>query len=264
MSFPFIALMLLWTILISVVMHFTINGQEEYGSRYPTTDLLIGVYSEPLYVLGLFLVVYYCGELVWKTRQYQFHEILDATPVSNTLIITSKYMVMAIVPMILIVLGILASVAFQLFHEYYFININHYLSTFYYSGIQLSLYALLAVCVQGLVSNKYLGMLVAGALMLGFGPMRETIGLEHPMMLFNQLPSMVRAYSDFTGYSYYTRIFNWLTLYWSLLIGIMAFIVSKLWKRGNEKCIKWCSLKRWSLTERILIAVLTMSCGGRV
>jgi ABC-2 type transport system permease protein len=266
-SIPFLAIIAIWIVMLSIAFNYSINGREVYGAKYPSTDLLLGLIVEILPVLGLLLVVFFSGELVWKTRSNNFHEIIDATPISNGIFFLSKFFVLALIPMLLIFSAILVGIVFQVCNGYYDFQFELYLSTFYYAGLQLVLYAVFALLVQSVVSNKYLGMIISGFIMLLFGPLSSSLGLEHPLFLFNNLPSMARAHSDFTGYGQFITKFNWLALYWTALAGVFVLLSFKSWKRGTDASIKTFLRAIWSKREKMIagsLVVLFISFGGYI
>ena len=258
-SVPFLALIIIWIAMLGFSFNYATSGIEVYGSRYPTTDLFLGLIIELLPLFGLLLVVFYSGELVWKTRSHKFAEIIDVTPVQNAVFFGSKLVVLILIPMVLILVAILTGIAFQLIHGYFEFNIPLYLSTFYYGGIQLMLYAIFCLFVQSMVSNKYLGMVICAAVIFLFGPLSDSIGLEHPLLLFNNVPSMARAYSDFTGYGHYISIFNWMALYWIIFSGILVLLSYKFWKRGIDTRFKVKT--NWSFKEKISMGSLLLIFG---
>ena len=266
-SIPFLAIILIWVVMLSLVFDYSITGRGIYGAKYPSTDLLLGHTVEILPIMGLLLVVFYSGELVWNTRNNKFHEIIDATPVRNGIFFSSKLIVLALIPMLLILVSIFVGIVFQVGNGYYQFQFGLYLSTFYYAGLQLVLYSIFALFVQSVISNKYLGMIVSGLIMLIFGALSSSIGLEHPLFLFNNLPSMARAYSDFTGYGQFVSKFNWQALYWTLFVGILALISYKSWKRGTVTSFKLIFNATWNKKEKIVLRILMLlfiSVGGYI
>lgn len=264
-SIPFLALLIIWIVLLWFSFNYATNGVEVYGSRYPTTDLLLGLIIEILPVFGLLLVVFYSGELIWKSRSFKFNGIIDATPVQNSVFYSAKIVVLALIPMVLILVAIVTGILFQLSNGYFNVNISLYLSTFYYGGIQLVLYTIFCLFVQSMVANKYLGMVIAGFVIILFGPLSSSIGLEHPLLLFNNVPSMARAYSDFTGYGHYISKFNWMTLHWTLFSGLFVLLSYKFWKRGSTSNFK--TKTNWSFKEKIVLTGLLFlfsSTGGYI
>lgn len=264
---PFLVIMLLWIAMIVLAFNNSIDSFGIYGNRYPTTDLFIGLINEILPIMGLSLIVFYTGEMVWKSRSNEFHEIIDATPLKNSTFFISKYITIVIIPILLILISILVAIVFQLSKGYYDFQFDHYFSMFYFGGFQILLYTIFALLIQNIVSNKYLGMVISGGIMLLFGPLSNSIGLEHPLFLFNNIPSMARAYSDFNEYGQYVIKFNWLSVYWAAFAGILALFGFKLWKRGTTSGIKTYIKMIWSKKERILLisfVFLFITIGGYI
>ena len=230
---PFKLIMVLWCVILSLVFNYSIASKEVYGSRYPTTDLFIGQAIEVLPILGLFLIVFYSSELIWKSRQHRFSGIIEATPSSNSMFYISKIVSITIIPIVLILLTIGVSIIFQVTNNYYDFQFHQYFSLTYYAGVQILLYAVFALFIQTFVSNKYLGMIISAIVLLLFTTSRSIFGLEHPLFFFNKLPSMARSYSDFVGYGQYVSKFNTLALYWIAFSGIFIVLSNKFWKRGT-------------------------------
>lgn len=262
---PFNLIMVLWCTVLSLVFNYSISSKEVYGARYPTTDLFIGQAIEILPILGLFLMVFYSSELIWKSRQHRFFEIIEATPSSNSMFYASKIIALSLIPIVLIALTIIVCLIFQITNNYFDFQLYHYLSLFYYAGIQILLYAIFALFIQIIVPNKYLGMIISAGILLLFSTSRSVFGIEHPLVFFNQLPSMARSYSDFMGYGQFVSKFNTLTLYWLSFSGILILFSAKFWKRGTtiglKKIIKTVFSKKEKLQLTSLI-ILFASIGG--
>ncbi len=261
-SFPFIAMLVIWMVLVVFQLNYSITGTSIYGGRYPTTDLFVSLIVEVVPAIGLLLVVFYGGELVWKSRHYRFYQIIEGTPIKNSTLFLSKFMVLAFIPLILIISSILVGVAFQLSLGHYHLRLLHYGSLFYYGGIQVILYAVIVLLVQTLVTNKYFGMIISGIIMLFFGPISQSIGLEHPLVLLNQLPSMARTHSDFMGYGQYIKRFNWITIYWATFALITSIIISKSWKRGSASNLKSRFRQGFTKPEKMALTILVLAFIG--
>lgn len=259
-TIPFLIIVIIWIVLLLFSFDYSTTRTSVYGSRYPTTDLLLSLILEVLPSLGIFLIVYYSGELVWHSRKYKMMEIFDASPISNFSYLVAKLLALITLPIILIAVAILTGLVFQISHGYYDFDFMHYLSSFYYGGFQLLLYAIFCLLVQLLISNKYLGMLVSVLLIFLFGSMSEYIGLTHPLLQFNQLPNMARAYSDFSNYGLYASIFNWYALLWSVSSLSLLLLSYKFWRRGIS--LRPNLFKNWAFFEKttMLIIVLLFSC----
>lgn len=100
-SLPFIAVLMMWIFIVITEFYSRIYEGGAYNdSLYPVTYLLIELMSEPLPIMGLILVIFYSGELVWKERDLNFNGITDVTPASNSIFFFSKYIALLSLPML--------------------------------------------------------------------------------------------------------------------------------------------------------------------
>lgn len=261
-SIPFWAIVLVWAFIVVSELYFFIYESGSYSEKmYPTSYLLAGAYQEPLFLLGLMLVVFYSGEWIWKEHTARFNSIIDATPVSNTSVFLSKVSVLAVIPALLIVSGIVLSVAFQIHRNFLDYDFTIYLSTLYFYGLPLMFFILLAVFIQSFLPNKYLGMLVTGLLALGLSSnLSFYLGIEHPLLRMGAIPSVV--FTGMSGTGNYAKPFHLLGWHWFTLGLILLLLSFKVWNRGSVIGVTE-NLKKlshsWSLPKVVpLLALLIL------
>lgn len=240
-SLPFIAVVLVWVVIVFTEIFSRVNSGGEYNETlYPTTNLIIWLIKDPLPILGYILIVLYSGELVWRSRSLNFYKILDVAPTSNVTFYISQLTTLILLPFLLIAISIVIGITIQIIKGYFNFEIEQYLGLFYFSGIGFVFYAVFALLIQSIVNNKYLGMLLTGAFMILFNSsLLQTLGVYHPLFFLGSLPEVL--YTNMTGYGDYAKPFHYFALHWIILAFILAIITSKLWKRGDIK----------SLTSRI-------------
>jgi len=263
-SLPFIAIILIWVVLsFSEIYSRIFQGGDYSDSLYPLTSLIISNILDPLKFLGIVLIIFYSGELVWRERSLNFNGIVDTTPVANWSLFVSKLLALLLLPALLIGSGIIIGIGFQVATGFFEVDLGQYLSMFYFNGLQLFLFSVLAVFIQSLVKNKYLGMGITGALIVG-SFLSPYLGIEHAMLRFGFLPQV--DFSNMTGYSAVALKFFHLSIYWIGVIGLMAIVSFKLWQRGIGQSFKFQikALKsNWKRWERIGFAVfLTLFISG--
>lgn len=267
-SLPFIAIILIWIIILVTEMYTRVNQGGAYNdSLYPTTDLLIWLIKDPLPFLGLLLIVFYSGELVWHERSLQFNGIIDATPSSNIVFFLSKGITLILLPVILITISILIAIGVQITKGYYIFEIGQYLSMFYYQGMSFLFYILLALFIQNLSPNKYAGMVILGLIIILFGSsLASFIGIEHPLLRIGSLPAT--EYTNMTGYGDYTKPFHHYVVYWTALGVVLTVLSFKLWQRGTihkfafrlkQLRFHW---KKWELATLVFFGILFMISGA--
>ncbi|AXT20821.1 hypothetical protein D7030_11340 [Flavobacteriaceae bacterium AU392] len=232
-SLPFIGVMILWVVIVITEIYSRIvEGGEYNDSLYPFTNLLMERLTEPLFVLGIILVIFYSGEVVWRERNLNFNGLVDVTPTSNSAFYLSKFVTLLLLPAFLILSGILVSIGFQISRNYYNFELIQYLSLFYNPGITFVFYSLLALFVQSIVRNKYIGMGITGLIIILFGTQFSSlIGIEHPLLLIGKLPGL--NYTNMNGFNGITKQYNHLSMYWLAFGTILLFLSFKLWKRGT-------------------------------
>ncbi|MDF1864661.1 MAG: M1 family aminopeptidase [Saprospiraceae bacterium] len=233
-SLPFLGVLLIWVVLVFSEIYLRINQGGDYNqSLYPTTNLMIWLIKDPLPLLSLILIVFYSGEMVWRERSLKFNEIIDATPASNTGFFLSKSLALVCLPILLITISIIMAMGFQISKGYFQFEIGLYLSMFYYLGIGLFFYVLLAFFIQSLIPNKYGGMVITGLIILFLGSsLSALIGIEHPLFRIGRMPRTL--YSNMDGYGDYAKPFHYHAVYWISLGFLLSVLSFRLWQRGTS------------------------------
>ncbi|MFI1773745.1 M1 family aminopeptidase [Thalassobellus citreus] len=259
---PFIAVLLMWLFIVFSEIYSTIISGGEYDvCVYPFTNKLIELIVDPLTIFSLILITFYSSEIVWKERSFNFNTIIDATPVKNGVFFLSKFSALLFLPIILITTGILMCMAFQISLGYTNFEFGLYASLFYYYGISLVVYCMIALFVNSLVKNKYMGMGIFGLIVL-LSLRSGMIGLEHPLTSIGFIPRV--SSNNMDGFNGVSSLFNHLTLYWFALGMLLVLISFKIWNRGivatfsvklKQLRYGWSKLQKLTLSFFILLFI---------
>jgi len=267
-SIPFLAILIMWIIIVFTSINSTINGGGQYGdSLYPFTNLLVELFVDPLSIFSIILVVFYSGELVWRERSVKFSGIVDCTPVENWVFFASKFISLILLPTILIITAIVLCVFFQISKGFYQFDMHVYLSVFYHYGVLSLVFAMFGLFVQSLVSNKFLGMGLTGLIII-LALKAPLFGVEHPLFSPAFLPRI--SFSNMVGISQASKMFNHLALYWLSIGAILSIVSFKLWQRGLVKRFieNWKRLgkltKRVELISICLLFSVFMASGASI
>lgn len=260
-SLPFWVVMGIWGfVIISEIYNTVYRGGTYSESLYPLTYILVELYQQPLFLLGLLLIVFYSGETVWKERDQNFHHILDATPVSNSTSFLSKLVVLSIIPILLIAVSILISIGFQIAGDFYQFDFPVYISMFYYQGAPLLFMILMALFLQSLLPNKYLAMSITGLIALVFtSSLSASFGIEHPLLRIGDFP--VVRYTGMNGYGSYSMPFHVFAGHWITLGLILALLSFKCWHRGIAEgfLTKLKQIRHsWNAFQKISLSLLVL------
>lgn len=207
---------------------------EVYGTpAEPRTFLYISLIKGAFTLFPLIIAIYYAGELVWRDRDNKIHEIIDSTPLPNWAYMVPKTLGVAIVLFFALIIGSVAAILVQLVRGPEAINVMQHLTWFVIpTGIDLVILAVLAVFIQALSPNKYIGW----GLMVVYLVATITlvvIGWGHPMLLYGE-GAPIPLLSDMNGDNVNTTLGWWLRLYWSGFALLLAVGAHLLWRRGTE------------------------------
>ncbi len=204
----------------------------------PTTAYLLTFLTTPLtnavtpWVVIPLLIVLWAGELVWREREHGLGEITDAAPVPEWVVFLGKYLALGLVLAAWMGLLMLAGLLIQLRLGYHDFQPGLYLKVLF--GLQLPeylLFALLALVVQGMMNQKYLGHLAA-LLVFGLIAFAPQLGIRHNLLVYGGSPGW--TYSDMRGFGPSLGPWLWFKLYWAAWALLLAVAARLLWMRGME------------------------------
>ncbi|HEY0025852.1 MAG TPA: M1 family aminopeptidase [Longimicrobium sp.] len=264
-SKPFLALLVLW---VAVAAISVVDGPvEDYRTRlYPTTGAMLEAVEMPLAFLATLMIAYFAAEVVWRERVVRADEIVDATPADSGAFFAAKAGALVLLAWLMAAVGILVAVGYQLGMGYTRVQPGVYLSIFLFTGLPLALFVVVAVLVQTLSPNRYLGIFVAlvpGMMMLS----PEAFQLRHGLLRPGNPPRM--AYSEMNGF---LGAGTWALYmaYWAGLAGLLALVTMGLWRRGRAQTLlgRMRALpRRWGgrgLAGALACVAVVLAAGGFV
>lgn len=230
---PFLAIAFVGVVQI-IVDSFYFNKM--YGtSSYPITANVIAM-LDGFDLFFLIIIVFYCGELVWKERISNIHLIIDATPVKDWVNLTAKFIGMMMINIAIMFLLILMGIAVQAAHGYYNFEVGLYFQSIFSSTLSfVLLYTLLSFFVQVMANNKFIGfamMFVFFLLTFFLG----AAGIQHPLFMFGS--GRLGGYSDMNKFGHFITSFSWMKLYWMSMVIVFFILSVVLSVRGSESFMK--------------------------
>ncbi|MDH4211943.1 MAG: ABC transporter permease [candidate division WOR-3 bacterium] len=219
-----------------MVVGFENIGQIYGATTYPVTYEVLELTAGTFTLFMVVIIVLFSGELVWRERDKNVAQIYDSLPVPDWLSFLSKLSALALVTAVLLFVVMLCGIFIQAVLGYYNFEIGQYLKELYgLRFIELVWYCVLALFVQVLVNNKYIGHFVMVAFYIiiisaiGFG-------LQHSLYLFAEGPGY--TYSDMNGYGHYLSSAVWIRLYWTAFSLLLALAANLFWVRGQEANVR--------------------------
>ena len=164
---------------------------------WPVTYLMLQAVEGSATLFFYIVAALYAAELVWRERDNHFDGIHDALPLSETTDWLSKLTAIAFVEIVLLVLTMLCGILMQTIAGYYHYELLQYVKELYFVTFpQILAFALFALFVQTMVSNKFIGHgIVLGVFILQ--PILFNIGWENTLYLIGAVPAY--TYSDMNG-----------------------------------------------------------------
>ncbi|HSI91508.1 MAG TPA: M1 family aminopeptidase, partial [Adhaeribacter sp.] len=206
-------------------------------NTFPVTSEVIGVLSGSFYLFLLIIIIYYSGELVWRERDHRMNQIYDALPIPNWVPFASKLSALLLVQVVLLAVVMVSGIIIQVAKGYYQIEPMLYLKgLFGLQLIDLVMLSVLAMLVQVIVNNKYMGHFVVVAYYI-FTLFQGQMGIEHNLLSFHSDPGV--EYSAMNGYGHFIGPFVLYKIYWGSFTILLALVANALWVRGSETMLKW-------------------------
>jgi len=209
----------------------------QYGTVYntgrlPVTYNIAEALSLSITLLLVVFITLYTGELVWKSRDHNYHYLLDSTSGRNLTFYLAQFCSLALLLVFLFGVFMLSGIIYQTVRGYTDYEISTYLKILF--GFNLPQYIILIILslfIHNLVGNKYTGHFLFIALFILL-PFLQYIGINHTLLHFNTTP--VVSYSDMNGAGSNLQGYIWFTLYWSLASFFFAWFTIKFWRRGER------------------------------
>ena len=196
---------------------------------YPVTHLMVGILQDS-FLFVLVIVTFYSGELAWRERSIRVHEVVDALPMPNWALWGAKVAALAVVVAALLVGTIVTGMGLQAWLGYYDFEIGLYArGLFLVAGMPYLLAAVLAVFVQVVTNNRYLGFLLMILFFIS-GPVLSAWDFDHHLYQYGSAPAA--PYSDMNGFGHFVQPLAWFHLYWTFGAGMLAVAIHLLWVRG--------------------------------
>jgi len=225
-----------WAI-VGLLIAFAINNGQFAGRAgdqnvWPVTYLMLQAVEGSATLFFYIVATLYAGELVWRERDTHFDGIHDALPLSTTTDWLSKFAAIAIVEIALLLVTMAVGIFMQTIAGFYHYELLQYLKElFVVTFPQLLGFALFALFIQTVVSNKFIGhAIVIGAVVMV--PILFNFGWENTLYLVGQVP--VYTYSEMNGYGHFVPALFWAIVYWASIMAFLGVISIAYSRRGAE------------------------------
>ncbi len=225
-----------------------------YGTpSWPVTSQMLEALQQSYSFLLIIIVLFYAGELVWRERSARMAGISDAMPVPNWVPLLGKFLTLVAVVAAFQAVGGLTAVAIQLGKGYTRIEPLLYLKTLALDSVVYILMGGMALVLQVLSNNKFLGYALLILLLIG----QSVLGmLDYTQSLYNFGNWPIAPYSDMNGYGHFLAGQLAFQGYWTLFLLALLLVCAALWVRGVDSGLRQrLKLGRQRLRGRLGVAL---------
>ncbi|APG64658.1 hypothetical protein LPB136_04460 [Tenacibaculum todarodis] len=183
------------------------------------------------FVLSINIITFlYAGMLVHRGKMAKVNHLVDVTPAPNWVLWLSKLIALLKVQLVLLAVVMIAGIIYQTSQGFYNYEIGHYIfELFVLQFIHFAIWAFIALFIQTLVGNPYVGLFIL--IVLNFGlPLLSFLGIEQAIFKYNQGPGF--SYSDMNGYDFSLQRYLTYKGYWFLAGLLFLGLTSLFWVRG--------------------------------
>jgi ABC-2 type transport system permease protein len=212
---------------------------------HPVTALMLEALRGSYQFLLALILAYYAGEVIWRERDARLAETTDAAPVPSWVPLLAKTGALFAVILAFMLIGVAASIAYQLSVGYTSLETGLYLRAALLDSVPFALAAVAAVFLQVLSNQKFIGYALFIVVFL-MQTVLTAMHFEHNLYTYAGSPTL--TYSDMNGFGHVLRPWAWFNTYWSLFAAMLLVIATAFWVRGVARSRR----DRWSDARRSL------------
>jgi ABC-type transport system involved in multi-copper enzyme maturation permease subunit len=200
---------------------------------YPLTSLMLPFLSMMIQLI-LIVGIWYSADLIHRERAFRICDIVHSSPYPDWLMILSKTAAICLVVNAVMLVAVVTLTVLQSAAGYFNFELGLYLqSAFVYNGMYFCMLCTLAMVIQTIAPNKWLGMLVTLSVYAGLLSL-PALGYDHMLYNFN-FPVI---YSDMNGFGHFQKPALWLVGYWGSFCVLLLVAAHLLCPRGNYSGIR--------------------------
>ncbi|MDP9010987.1 MAG: hypothetical protein M3N91_20185 [Pseudomonadota bacterium] len=203
---------------------------------WPVTYLMAQAVEGSATLFFFIVAALYAAELIWRERDTRFDGIHDALPIGESADWLSKLTAIGFVECILLIVTMVIGMMMQTIAGYYHYEVWQYVKEFFFITFpQILGFAMFAMFVQTMVSNKFIGH----AIVIGVFVLQAVLfswGWENTLLIPGAVPAYV--YSDMNGYGHFVPAVVWSILYWFSIFAILGIVSMAYARRGAEDSLR--------------------------
>ena len=226
---PFIVMLVLGLLLVFAALKS--SGQIFGTETYPVTGRMLTLIGGGMSLFLVIIVTFYAGEMIWRERSLRVAEATDAYATPDWVPLAAKTTALTGVIAVVLIACMLFTIGYQLADGYTKLEPLLYAKGLLLQLVPFVLMAVLAVFLQVISGNKFIGYV----LMIGFLISRGAMGfwdLDH--VLYNYSKASPTPFSDMNGYGHFIGPWLWFRAYWGVFAVFLLGVATAFWPRGTS------------------------------
>ncbi|MCU0626030.1 MAG: hypothetical protein MUF21_06020 [Gemmatimonadaceae bacterium] len=173
-------------------------GAGEYGTRLlPTSATLARRATDPVAALGVFMLVWFSTDVMWRDRLTRFDAVLDATARRDGVTMLARVLALLSIVGLALSAAVCVAIGVQLALGGAAVEGRVYAMHALVTAWPLLLWTIVFCALHAIVGTRW-GGLGAGVVVLALHVAGSSLGLAHPMTRFPDAPRL--RWSDFDGF----------------------------------------------------------------
>ncbi|TDQ14595.1 peptidase M1-like protein [Algoriphagus boseongensis] len=230
--------------LIFLVLDFWIGMTLYSVPNFPSTSFLMEYKSFDYNLFVFIIIVFFTGEALHRDKATGYSVINDTFPVKDSVVISSKFLGMAFICLVLTTVPIVVGIIIQTLKGYFDYDLKVYLIDSYLISLPDYLQMVMLVfAVHLVVNNKFAGHAAAIGIWLVMIILRDFADYNFNLFFFSYKPGY--TWSDMNGLGHFGKPLFWFNLYWTAWGIFLVLFFSIFFSRGTEDSWKsrWQSAK---------------------
>jgi hypothetical protein len=229
-SIPFIGIAIVGLLLIAMDAAYATSW---YGQDlYPLSALVAEFIAGEVILIIIIMTLFYSGELIWKEKEIRFNQIFDALPTSYAVPIVSKYLALAAIILVYVLLMIPIGIIMQLGKGFNGIEIDVYFKVLMLRVyLPMLIYTAITMFMQSMFSNKFIGY-AASILFYIFILFEDRLKIFYALLIPNS--GTVGVYSDMNGFAAELEKYWMLKTFWMGICGLLLVLAVLFYQRGTD------------------------------
>ena len=226
---PFIVMLVLGLLLVFTALKF--SGLVFGTKTWPVTAQMLGMIGGGMGLFLIIIVTFYAGEMIWRERTLRVAEATDAYAAPDWVPLAAKMTALVGVIAVVLIACALFTMGYQLFDGYTKLEPLLYAKGLLLQLAPFALIAALAVFLQVVSGNKFVGYVLMIAYLVG----RAAMGFyDFDHVLYNYAKASPTPYSDMNGYGHFIGPWLWMRAYWAAFALFLLGIATAFWPRGTS------------------------------